>query len=52
MVHKTLQDLDKLAKWGGKWKMFYHSDNCNVMSVNPYKNPIKFKYTIDGHSLE
>jgi hypothetical protein len=24
MVHKTLHDLEKLAKWGGRGEMVYH----------------------------
>lgn len=52
MIHKTLQHLDKLAKLEGKRKMGYYSHKYNVVSVNPYKNLIKFKYTIDGDLLE
>ena len=28
-----LQDLDKLAEWVGKWKMAFHPDKCNVLTI-------------------
>ena len=28
-----LQDLDKLAEWEGKWKMAFHPDKCNVLTI-------------------
>ena len=31
----TLQkDLDKLGIWENKWKMAFHSDKCNVLSIS------------------
>ena len=42
----TLQnDLDKLGIWEFKWKMAFHPDKCNVLSISKSKNPIKFNYT-------
>ena len=31
---ETLQaDLDKLATWEQKWKMVFHQEKCNVVSI-------------------
>ncbi|XP_071145327.1 uncharacterized protein [Mytilus edulis] len=49
----TLQkDLDKLASWETTWKMAFHPDKCNVISVTRNKKPITFNYTLHNHSLE
>ena len=32
----TLQnDLDKLGTWEIKWKMAFHPDKCNILSIRP-----------------
>ena len=49
----TLQnDLDKLSMWEQKWKMDFHHDKCNVLSITRNKTPIKYSYTLPGHQLE
>ena len=35
------QDLNKLCIWENKWKMAFHPDKCNVLSVSKIKNPFK-----------
>ena len=51
----TLQrDLDKLAQcqWEQLWKMAFHQDKCNVLTISRNKTPVKFKYCLHGHVLE
>ena len=49
----TLQkDLDKLASWETTWKMAFHPDKCNVISVTRNKKPFTFNYTLHNHTLE
>ena len=52
----TLQnDLDKLgisSIWEQKWKMAFHPDKCNLLSITWNKTPIKYAYTLHGHQLE
>ena len=50
---RTLQsDLDKLEKWETSWLMAFHPEKCNVLTITKKRNPIKFNYTLHGHSLE
>ena len=35
------KDLDKLGLWEQKWKMAFHPDKCNVLSITRNKTPIK-----------
>ena len=46
------QDLYKLSNWGKNWKMAFHPDKCNVISVTRNKKPIKFNDTLHGHTLD
>jgi hypothetical protein len=49
----TLQrDLDKLAQWEQLWKMAFHPDKCNVLTISRNKTPKKFKYCLHDHVLE
>ena len=32
--------------------MAFHPDKCNVLTITKKRNPIKFNYTLLGHSLE
>ena len=49
----TLQrDFNKLAQWEQLWKMAFHSDKCNVLTISRNKTPVKFKYCLHGHVLE
>ena len=51
--YTTLQnDLDKLSIWEQKWKMAFHPDTCNVLSIKWNKTLIKYAYTLHGHQLE
>ena len=34
-----------------KWKMAFHPDKCNILSVTQNKNLIKFNYTLHGYLL-
>jgi hypothetical protein len=49
----TLQrDLDKLAQWEQLWKIAFHPDKCNVLTISSNKTPVKFKYCLHDHVLE
>ena len=45
------EDLDKLAKWEGKWKMAFHPDKCNVLTITRKRKPIVREYYLHGHTL-
>ncbi len=45
-------DLDMLAKWEDKWKMAFHPDKCNVLSITRSRTPITYSYTLRGHILQ
>jgi len=48
----TLQnDLNKLAKWEKRWKMSFHPETCNVLTIRRKKQPIMNSYTLHGHQL-
>jgi hypothetical protein len=49
---KYLFVLDKLSNWETNWKMAFHPDKCNVISVTRSKKPIEFHYTLHGHTLD
>jgi hypothetical protein len=42
-----LQDLDKLAEWEGKWKMAFHPDKCNVLTIILFMFKFRFRNPID-----
>jgi hypothetical protein len=44
-------DLDKLATWETTWKMSFHPDKCNVLTIRRKTNPIRTSYTLLGHTL-
>jgi myo-inositol-hexaphosphate 3-phosphohydrolase len=46
------EDLDKLAEWEGKWKMAFHPDKCNVLTITHKRKPIVREYQLHGHTLE
>ena len=49
----TLQnDLDQLARWEEKWKMAFHPDKCQVLSISRKRSIINHKYTLHGKELE
>ena len=37
---------------GKKWKMAFHPDKCNVLSITRNKTLVKHTYTLHGHKLE
>jgi hypothetical protein len=47
-------NLKKLGIWEKKWKMEFHPDKCNVLTITISKeaNPIKFEYKIHGQTLK
>lgn len=50
---ETLQsDLDKLASWEEKWKMVFHPEKCNVISITRKRKTTKCDYKLHGHILE
>ena len=46
------EDLDKLAEWERKWKMAFHPDKCNVLTITRKRKPIVRDYHLHGHTLE
>ena len=49
----TLQnDLNKLGFWESKWKMAFHPNKCNVLSIIKSKTPINYNYTLHGQVLQ
>ena len=45
-------DLDKLAEWETNWKMSFHPDKCNLLTISRKAHPIKTSYSLHGHVLE
>ena len=45
-------DLNKLGIWKKKWKMEFHPGKCNVLTISRKPNPIKYNYSLHGHTLE
>jgi hypothetical protein len=45
-------DLDKLALWETKWKMSFHPDKCNVLTISRKNNTIPTSYKLQGHTLK
>lgn len=49
---ETLQrDLNLLADWEKSWKMVFHPDKCNVISITRKHHHIKYNYTLHGHTV-
>jgi hypothetical protein len=43
----TLQrDLDKLAQWKQLWKMAFHPDKCNVLTISPDVVDVAFPFEV------
>ena len=50
---KTLQgDLDNLQRWEDKWKMDFHPDKCQLLTISNKKQNIKSEYTIHNQILK
>ena len=45
-------DLAKLQEWETRWKMAFHPDKCNVLSITRKKKPIDHAYILHNHILE
>ena len=45
-------DLDKLALWETKWKMSFHPDKFNVLTISRKNNTIPTSYKLHGHTLK
>jgi hypothetical protein len=45
-------DLNKLIKWGGKWKMAINVDKCNVMHITRARTTKKHPYVMHDQQLE
>ena len=46
------EDLNKLEIWEKKWKMAFHPDKCNVLTITRKRKPIVKEYVLHGHTLE
>ena len=49
--HSLQKDLDKLADWEIIWKMEFHANKCQVLSITRKKVPIKHIYVLHGQVL-
>ena len=45
------KDLDKLALWETTWKMSFHPEKCNVLTISRKTRSIITSYTLHGHTL-
>ena len=45
-------DLNKLIKWEGKWKMAFNVDKCNVMHITRARTTKKHPYVMHDQQLE
>jgi hypothetical protein len=48
------EDLDRLAHWTQTWKMSFHPEKCNILSITKKlkRNPLTNCYILHGHQLE
>ena len=49
---KLQTDLDKLGIWEKRWKMEFHPNKCNVLTISRKSNPLHHQYILHGHILE
>ena len=45
-------DLAKLQEWETRWKMAFHPDKCNVLSITRKKKPIDHAYMLHNQILQ
>ena len=45
------EDLDRLAKWETVWKILFHPQKCNVLTISRKTTPIKTSYKLHSHTL-
>jgi hypothetical protein len=48
------EDLDRLAHWEQTWKISFHPEKCNILSITKKlkRNPLTNCYILHGHQLE
>ena len=46
------EDLDRIAHWEQTWKMSFHPEKCNVLSITKKRSPVTNCYLLRGHQLE
>ena len=46
------KDLETLQKWEKKWKMEFHPDKCQVLTITNKRSPIKSDYYIHAKLLK
>jgi hypothetical protein len=48
------EDLDRLAHWEQTWKMSFHPEKCNILSITKKlkRNPLTNCCILHGHQLE
>ena len=44
-------DLNILQNWEKKWKMEFHPQKCQLLTITKKQNPIKAKYYVHGEAL-
>jgi len=50
-THVLQNDLDKLADWEKLWKMEFHPEKCEVLSVGRKCNLVQNDYVLHGKTL-
>ena len=45
-------DIDYLGDWEEKWKMEFHPDKCQMITITRNKHIVRNKDTLRGHTLE
>lgn len=48
---KVQSDLTNMDKWEEIWRMKFHADKCNVLTVTSKRNPLLTEYKLHGHKL-
>ena len=44
-------DLTKLGEWATKWRMEFHSDKCNVLTISNKRVPLQYTYMLNDRPL-
>ena len=44
--------LDKLGIWEKRWKMEFHPNKWNALTISRKSKPLHHQYTLHGHILE
>ena len=51
-ANQLQSDLQRLAMWETLWKMKFHPEKCQVITISRCRKNIYHDYTLHGHSLE